>query len=163
MHVSLDTLKTHIDYSVWANQRMLDAAAALTPGELTRDFETADKSVLGTLLHVYGADLVWIERMHGKSLTVRPYDAEELATLQSGWPPVGDRWKEYVATLTEEAAEGEIAYSTFRGDAFRSPAWQIILHVVNHGSHHRGQAAGFMRSMGKTPPVLDLMHFYRTR
>ena len=118
--------------------------------------------MLGTLLHVYGGDLVWIERVHGTSLTARPYDDRAtLATLQTEWPKVWDRWKDYAAGLTPETADAEIAYKTFKGDALRSSARQIILHVVNHGTHHRGQAAGFLRAMGKTPPVLDLMHYYR--
>lgn len=155
-------LKAHIDYTVWASRTLLDAAANLTRDELTRDFGTADKSVLGTLLHIYGADLVWIERVHGTSLTVRPYDDQAtLSTLQTEWPRVWDRWRDYVAGLTPEKADAEIAYKTFKGDAFRAPVWQIILHVVNHGTHHRGQASGFLRALGKTPPVLDLMHFYR--
>lgn len=162
MHVSIDTLKTHIDYTNWANRRILDAAAGLTREELTRDFGTADRSVLGTLLHVYGADVAWIERVHGKSLTARPYDSQAtIETLQTAWPTLWDRWKEYVDGLTAETAESEIAYLTFKGDAFRSPVWQIVLHVVNHGTHHRGQVSGFMRALGKTPPVLDLMYYYR--
>jgi uncharacterized damage-inducible protein DinB len=54
-------LTTHIDYTIWANRRILDAASELTPGELTRDFGTGDKSILGTLLHLYGftAHLLW--------------------------------------------------------------------------------------------------------
>jgi uncharacterized damage-inducible protein DinB len=92
----------------------------------------------------------------------RPYDAQAtLATVKTAWPPVWDRWKEYVAGLTPDKAAAEVAYSTFKGEAFRSPAWQIVMHVVNHGTHHRGQVSGFIRSLGKTPPVPDLMHFYR--
>ena len=155
-------LKAHIDYTIWASRILLDAAANLTHDELTRDFGTGDKSLLGTLLHVYGGDLIWIERVHGTSLTARPYDGQAtLATLQAEWPRVWDRWKQYVDLLTPEAADTEIAYKTFKGEAFRAPAWQIVMHVVNHGTHHRGQAAGFLRAMGKTPPVLDLMHYYR--
>jgi uncharacterized damage-inducible protein DinB len=163
MHVSVESLRLHIEYTVWASRRILEAAAQLSPEEITRDFGTADKSVLGTLLHTYGADLAWIERMHGTSLRSRPFgDDATLATVQQEWPKVWDRWRAYVAALTPEAAEAEIAYQTFKGDAYRSPAWQIILHVVNHATHHRGQAAGFLRAMGKTPPVLDLMYFYRS-
>jgi uncharacterized damage-inducible protein DinB len=162
MHVSLEALRAHIDYDIWANRRILDAAAALTPDELTRDFGSADKSILGTLLHVYGGSVVWIERVYGTSLRARPYDEHAtLETLHAAWPMVWERWKGYVGGLTAESAEAEIGYSTFKGDAFHSPAWQIILHVVNHGTHHRGQAAGFMRSLGKTPPALDLMQYYR--
>ena len=162
MHVSLDTLRSHIDYTVWADRRLLEAAAGLSASELIRDFGTAVKSVLGTLLHVYGGDLVWIERMNGTSLTSRPYNEEaSLETLGAEWPRVWQRWQQYAAVLTDEMAESPISYSTFKGVPYRTPAWQIILHVVNHGTHHRGQAAGFIRSMGKMPPALDLIEYYR--
>jgi uncharacterized damage-inducible protein DinB len=74
---------------------------------------------------------------------------------------VWQRWQQYAAVLTDEMAESPISYSTFKGVPYRTPAWQIILHVVNHGTHHRGQAAGFIRSMGKMPPALDLIEYYR--
>jgi uncharacterized damage-inducible protein DinB len=162
MNVSLETLRLHIDYTVWASRRVLDAAAALTPDELIRDFGTSDKSVLGTLLHICGGDLVWIERMYGKSLTSFPTDQLTLATLQSDWPQVWKRWKTYADELTDETAERIVAYATFKGIPYRTPAWQIILHVVNHATHHRGQASGFIRALGKKPPVLDLMEYYRS-
>jgi uncharacterized damage-inducible protein DinB len=162
MHVSLETLRLHIDYTIWASQRILEAAASLSPDELTRDFGTADRTVLGTLLHVYGGDYIWIERMYGTSLTSRPYDGRaSLSTLQTEWPRVWERWREYAGALTDETAEAKVAYSTFKGALYRTPVWQIILHVVNHGTHHRGQAAGFIRTLGKTPPELDLMEYYR--
>ena len=156
-------LNQHIDYTIWASLRILEAAANLTPDELTRDFGTADKSILGTLLHVYGGDLVWIERVHGTSLTSRPYDArghagnaqsrmaarlEPLERVRCGRSP---RRRPTPKSPTRPS----------KGMLSVSPAWQIVLHVVNHGSHHRGQAAGFIRALGKTPPVLDLMHYYR--
>jgi uncharacterized damage-inducible protein DinB len=163
MHDSLDTLKLQIDYTIWASRRILKAAAALTPDELNRDFGTADRSVLGTLLHIGGADLVWIERMHGKSLTSHPYgDRPTFDTLQTEWPRVWDRWRKYVEGLSEASAEEVVSYLTFKGVPYSTPVWQIVLHVVNHGTHHRGQAGGFIRSMGKTPPTLDLMEFYRS-
>jgi len=164
MHVSLETLQLHIDYTIWASQRMLDAVTELTPEELTHDFGTADKSVLGTLFHIYGGDYAWIERMYGKSINKRPYDEHDpITTLQTEWPRVWERWRAYVCALTEETAEAEVSYSTFKGAPYRTPAWQIILHVVNHATHHRGQAAGFLRAFGKTPPVLDLMQYYREK
>jgi uncharacterized damage-inducible protein DinB len=162
MHVGVETLQLHIDYTIWASKRLLNSAAALTPKELTRDFGTADKSVLGTLLHVYSADFAWIERMFGRSIEAAPYDENStLEWLQVEWPKVWDRWKAYVGALTAASAEAEIAYRSMKGDPFRSAAWKIVMHVVNHGTHQRGQAAGFMRSMGKTPPTLDLMFYYR--
>ena len=60
-----DVLRNHLNYTAWASSRLVDAASALNPQELTRDFGTADHSVLGTLAHVYAADRVWLGRIEG--------------------------------------------------------------------------------------------------
>ena len=65
--------------------------------------------------------------------------------------------------LTEETAAADLFYRDIRGNSLNQPFWQEVIHVVNHGTHHRGQAAGFLRSMGLTPPPLDMTVFYRTR
>lgn len=161
--VPASTLQTHLRYTAWASKRLVDAAAALTPEELTRDFGTSEKSVLGTLVHVFAADRIWMARVEGVALA-RFFDPEtdmHLSTLQNEWPALLDRWQSYAASLTEETAAQPIAYRDLKGNPYQSPPWQIILHLVNHGTHHRGQAAGMLRSMGKTPPVLDLIAFYR--
>src|SRR5271154_4604568 len=63
MPVSVDTLRLQLDYSAWASQRLMDAAAKLSPDELTRDFKTSDKTVLDTLVHIYAADRIWLPRV----------------------------------------------------------------------------------------------------
>ena len=162
MSVSADTLRTHIEYSAWASRRMVDAAAQLTPDELTRDFGTADKSVLGTLVHVFAADRIWLARIAGAAKSPFTTDTDfQLSVLQNDWPQVYEGWRRWAAGLTEESAHTLHAYQDLRGRQWQQPVWMIVLHVVNHGTHHRGQAAGFLRSMGHTPPPLDLIFYYR--
>jgi uncharacterized damage-inducible protein DinB len=140
----------------------LDAAAQLSPEELTRDFGTADHSVLGTLLHIYSADRVWLARI--QSTPQKAFAAEfSLAELQKEWPALHERWRNWAAQLTDSDAATELAYHDLKGRPWKQELWQIVLHVVNHGAHHRGQASGFIRSMGHTPPPLDLIAFYRER
>lgn len=155
-------LKDHLQYSKWASARIVEAAAALTAEELQRDFQTADKSVLGTLVHTFAADRIWLSRVAGKALDVY-FDPERdmhLHVLQNDWPVLYDRWLELIAKLTPET---EIDYKDMKGTPYRSSIEQIVLHLVNHATHHRGQAAGFIRAMGHTPPSLDLIRFYRER
>ena len=52
-------------------------------------------------------------------------------------------------------------YKNMKGDAFESPIRQVVLHVVNNGTHHQGQVAGFLRSMGHPRPPLELIAYYR--
>lgn len=163
MPVSVDTLRLQLDYSAWASQRLLDAAAKLSPEELTRDFKTADKSVLDTLVHVYAADRVWLARAVGehRATFVDPED-RDLTLLQSEWPALQQRWKLWLRDFGDADVARPISYKDTRGNPYTTPVWQIVLHLVNHGTHHRGQVSGFLRTMGHTPPPLDLIAYYRS-
>lgn len=162
MSVPAETLRSHIGYTAWASRLLVEAAGKLTYQELTRDFGTADKSVLGTLVHVFGADRLWLARLRGEPANTYLTDADyQLAVLQNDWPALYGRWKEWAAGLTDEDAQAQVSYADLRGNPWRQPLGQLVLHVVNHGTHHRGQVSGFLRSMGHVPPKLDLVSYYR--
>ena len=124
---------------------------------LTHDFQTADRSILGTLVHTFGADRVWLKRVRGEPITTFLTDEDrQLATLQRDWPRVLDGW----STMVDEP-ERVVHYQDMKGNPYTSKLWEIVLHVVNHGTHHRGQVSGFLRALGHAPPQLDLIRFYR--
>jgi uncharacterized damage-inducible protein DinB len=152
----------HLDYSAWASQRLLDAASELTEEELNRDFGSSEHSVLGTLVHVFAADRVWLYRLAGGENPGFVSDADRnLAVLQNDWPAIYERWRIWAAKLPDEGAQAPLDYRDMKGNPYRQPVWQLVMHVVNHGTHHRGQASGFLRAMGKVPPPIDLIHYYR--
>jgi len=163
MLISAEVLRTHLDYSAWASKRLVDALEPLSSGELWRDFGTADKSVVGTLVHTFAADRIWMARVEGNvpARFTDPAQDMHVHVLRDEWPKVYDLWKQWAANLTGEGAHQLLTYQNLKGDSFQTPIWQVVLHVVNHGTHHRGQVAGFLRSMGHTPPVLDLIAYYR--
>ena len=163
MIMTVDVLQTHLHYTAWASSRLVDAATALSPQELMRDFATADHNVLGTLVHVYAADRVWLGRIEGNppARFIVPEQDMHLTVLQNDWPALLERWKQWGARLTEDSIQRDISYKDTKGNAFVTPVWQIVLHVVNHGTHHRGQVSGFLRAMGHIPPPLDLMVYYK--
>lgn len=161
MTVPVDVLCTHLRYSSWASARIVQAASALSAEELTRDFKSADKHVLGTLAHVYAADRAWLGRIEGAS-PVRFIDPDvdiRLSVLQQAWPALLARWQAWAESLAD--ASVGVSYKDLQGNTHTTPLWQIVLHVVNHASHHRGQAAAMIRAMGHTPPPLDLIRYYR--
>ena len=157
-----EILKTHINYTAWASNRLLEAAASLSAEELERDFLTADKSVLGTLVHTFAADRAWYHRVEGtpRATFIDPED-RTLAALLSTWPEYHKKWQQQLATETGESIQRIVTFTDLKGKQHQQPFWQIILHMVNHGSHHRGQVSGFIRGMGKVPPQLDLIFYYR--
>jgi len=162
MSVSADALRMHLAYTAWASRRLVDAVARLSPEELKRDFQTADHSVLGTLVHVFAADRIWLGRVTGSPSGPFVSDADHsLTVLQNDWPALMRRWGQFASELTDHSAKDMVAYRDTQGNSFERPLWQLILHVVNHGTHHRGQVSGFLRTMGHTPPSLDLTAYYR--
>jgi len=164
MPISADTLRNHLEYTTWASKRLLDAVAGLSPEQLTRDFQTADRSIVGTLAHIYAGDRVWLARVTNATPSSFISDADrDLSVLKCEWPALLDRWRQWAAPFADQDILAPVSYKDLKGNAYSQPVWQIVLHVVNHGTHHRGQVAGFLRAMGQTPPPLDLMAFYRAQ
>ena len=165
MSVPADTLRLHLEYTTWASARLMDVVEQLTPEELARDFGTADKTITGSLAHVFAADRVWMKRIQGNTQPgafISPED-RDLGLLKREWPALLEQWKQWGAGLTDESVNQKANYHDLKGNPHSTTLWQIVLHVVNHGTHHRGQVAGFLRALGKTPPPLDLIAFYREK
>ncbi|MEO8597843.1 MAG: DinB family protein [Candidatus Solibacter sp.] len=162
MPLSVADLREHFSYSAWASQRLVHAAAELTEDELHRDFQTADRSVFGTLVHTFGADRIWLARF--QQAPVQPYltDADRhMDVLVNQWPELYRQWNAWFAGQTDEALCGDLVYKDMKGNVWTNTIWKLAMHVVNHGTHHRGQASGFLRTMGHTPPALDLVAYYQ--
>lgn len=162
MPVTASELRTHMHYSTWASQRLANRASTLPEADLTRDFQTADKTIIGTLAHVFAADRIWLARIQGAPITRFIDDSDrQLSVLRNDWPPLLAQWDALLGAETDVSVSRVIDYKGLNGNPFQTPLWQIVLHVVNHGTHHRGQVSGFLRALGHTPPPLDLIAYYR--
>lgn len=158
-----DVLLSHMEYTRWASTRLVAAASELTNEERTRDFGTVDRSVLGTLVHIFAADRVWMGRITG-DMPARFIDPDKdmhFSVLQTEWLPLLDQWVDWVSNLPDSGQM--LRYQDLQGHWHESPAWQIVLHLVNHATHHRGQVQGFLRAMGRVPQPLDLIAYYREK
>ena len=160
--ISKQLLDQHLAYTAWATQHLLNAVAAIPSEQLTHDFHTADKTILNTLAHVFAADRIWFDRVNGWPREAFITDADRsLDVLQEAWPELLAGWRRWTSALDENRLNERIVYTDMAGKSHQSLPSEIILHVVNHGTHHRGQVSGFLRTLGHTPPPLDLIRFYR--
>jgi uncharacterized damage-inducible protein DinB len=160
---TLDELRRHFAYNRWATLRILDAAASLTTEELTRDLKSSFPSVLATLAHGLGAERVWLTRWRGTSPTEFPPESSlaSLAEVRAAWDALWRDQQAYLSELRESDADLPLSFKTFKGDPDTRPLGDLMRHVINHATYHRGQVVTMLRQLGKTPPSTDYIRFLR--
>ena len=157
--MTADEIRTHIRYSGWASRKLLDAARAVPREDVARPNGISHHSFLGTLAHIYEADTIWYIRVVDPSEPL-VQDAD-LPALEQAWPALQRKWEAWSDRLADSDLERVVAYKMMNGTPGSTPLWQIILHVVNHATLHRGQVMGMLRQMGMEPPHTDLIYYYR--
>jgi uncharacterized damage-inducible protein DinB len=160
-----DAIVHLVDYTDWANHRFLDAVSGLSQEEFQRDLRGSHGGIRGTLVHAYGAELVWFERFTGGSPATGPKesDFEDVAGLRERWAQLEARRRSWLDSLGQDAASQVVSYRNLKGESFRSSLWPLVQHLANHGSYHRGQVAAFLRQLGHKPPTTDMVAFDRER
>ena len=167
--MNVSEIKQLFDYTEWANKLAMDAAAKLSDENLRRDFGISHKSIFGTLLHMAGAEWIWLERWHGyspaKAVAWASWTTEscaDLATLEERWHEVIDRRARFLAELDQERLEAELAFKLLSGDASSMRLVHQMQHVANHATMHRGQVVGMIRQLGIDPPATDFIFYIRS-
>jgi uncharacterized damage-inducible protein DinB len=163
--VTPELLRLLFQYNQWADRRMVDACSALSNEQFTRDLGSSFRSVRDTLVHLYGAEWVWNERIEGRSPTslVAGTGFPDLASVRTKLEEMDNFYLEYVTRLTPEDLERVIRYKSFAGEEFSNPLWQSLHQLTNHASYHRGQIITLLRQLGAKPVTTDLIAFYRER
>ena len=153
------------DYNAWANQRSLEAAAQLSDEQFAKPLGSSFSSVRDTLVHICGAEWIWLERFHGRSPSAIPDHAEvqTVAALREHWQPQSERLLSFVNGVTQNDLDADFEYKTLNFGVYKNPLWQSLQHLANHGTYHRGQITTLLRQLGAKPILTDLMHFYRER
>jgi uncharacterized damage-inducible protein DinB len=164
--MTLQDLRTMLDYHYWARDRLLDALEALTPDQLTRDLGSSFKSIHETMVHTYAAEWAWHSRWNGTSPTaLLPSDQfPDLASMRQAWKELEGKMRGFLDRLGGEGIERVFDYTLLSGQAGSTPFWQMLQHVVNHASYHRGQVTTMLRQLGAAPAKpMDMIAYYRTR
>src|SRR5262245_66407521 len=164
--MQIDAFRTLLDYHYWARGRVLVAAADLTPEQWTRDLRSSFPSVRDTLVHVFSSEWVWYSRWQGQSPSVHLSSQEfsDVEVLRQRWREQEVNVRRFVDDLGDSGVTRVLEYRALSGQPASSPFWQIVEHLVNHASYHRGQVTTLIRQLGGRPPEnLDMITFYRAQ
>ncbi|MDX1408718.1 MAG: DinB family protein [Saprospiraceae bacterium] len=160
----LQQLKMMAAYNVWANSTQCAFLEQATDEHLARHVTSSFPSIRDTLLHIWDAESVWLERLRGRSLDSFPsmrYDGTNRAILNA-LPGHSQRLLAYAESLSETDLMETLRYTTFNGTPFENTRAEMLQHCFNHSTYHRGQIVVFSRQMDLgTPPSTDLIYFLR--
>jgi len=160
-----DLLLADINYSAWADGRLLEASSSLSSAELQKDLRLSHTSILATLRHIYDGERVWLDGIRdtpdGEVYVLPQGSAPELSldVLKYEWPKLWNGYGEWIKGQSDSRLDSEIIVQ-LPGQAPRFLRRNILRHVLDHSQFHRGQIVAMFRALGHCPPAINRMDYF---
>lgn len=151
-------------YNLWANKILSNKSAQLPNDILYKDMDSSFGSIYSTFVHIMDVESVWWQRLKlqehvlwpGKDLKENFKDVSVKLLTQS------KQWQETIAEANENYFSHVFAYYNSKKEFFKQPVYEMLLHLFNHQTYHRGQIVTMMRQNGVTKiPATDFIVFSR--
>ena len=157
-------LVKYTEYNIWANAHLIAIFANLYDAVLDIEQVSSFPSLRKTLYHIWDAQSIWYLRLKGETLNGFP-SKDFKGTIQEAL----DNFLEssivlsnYVKNCSEETLLSPYKYSNLKNDAFTNNLCDIIHHVMNHSTFHRGQLVTMLRNIGvENIPSTDFITYCR--
>lgn len=156
-------LKEHIksiwQYNKWANEKLFDAI----PLEIADiEINSSFNSIRKTVYHLWDAETVWLERITDKPLTTWPASAKFTGTFSDSFAKILEQENIYIQFIEQTDLLQRVSYNYLKGEEFSNSYFEVLSHVANHSTFHRGQIVTMLRQAGVTViPSTDLIAYYR--
>lgn len=145
-----ELLAQFADYNIWASQKILEVINALPEEKQMAGVPSSFSSLYRTVLHMWDAESIWWQRMKMHERVIIPSENfnGSMQDVSNGLVAQSQLWKDWVGNATDMALEHVFQYYNNKKELFKQPTWQMILHVFNHGTYHRGQLINILRQLG---------------
>ncbi len=153
------------DWLRWLTSRTCEAARTLTSEEFTREFPIGIGSVRNTLVHLLGAERIWIAVIEETDPAVSMPSATDyptIASIEADWPAVHARWGAYLSRL-DEREMGRVVSRVRDGKTYAQRVHDALMQVPTHALYHNAQMSFMFRSMGHQLPDSSWILWARDR
>jgi uncharacterized damage-inducible protein DinB len=158
-----DEVLTLYRYNAWTNARILNTAAKLTTEQFLAPAPFSHGGLRSTLVHALSAEWIWRNRWEGHSpISVLDFaDFPTFEALFTRWQVEEKNLMTFVENVSEAALDTPLRYRTTGGQPFENILWHLMVHLVNHGTQHRSEAASMLTGFGCSPGDIDFIVFLR--
>jgi uncharacterized damage-inducible protein DinB len=167
MHQSIkELLRQYAAYNIWASQRITDVILSLPEEKQMAEIPSSFSSLYKTVLHMWDAESIWWQRMKLNERIVKPGENfnGSMKDAASGLLQQSRQWEEWIGNATDQSLDHVFQYYTTKRELFKQPVYQMLLHVFNHGTYHRGQLINMLRQLGvEKLPQTDYIVWSRKR
>ena len=156
-------LRGMFEYNAWANDAVVGACAQLASEQFMQDMKSSFPSIRDTLVHILGAELVWLGRLTGRAPTgfPNPADFPDCESVRRALAQADADLLKYIGGLTPATFDSEIQYKTTAGTPFKGTAGPMLQHLANHSTYHRGQVTTMLRQLDAKAANSDMIRYRR--
>ncbi|GAC1420758.1 MAG: DinB family protein [Flavisolibacter sp.] len=161
-----ELLVQYAQYHLWANQQITEAIGLLPEEKHNYEIESSFKSLYKTVLHLWDAESIWWQRMKLQERVVIPSESfnGNMKELIQNLLLQDKQWSEWVSHAQEHVLQHVFQYQNSRKEHFKQPIYQMVLHLFNHGTYHRGQLVTLLRQLGLNKiPNTDFISWSRKK
>jgi len=160
--VTPEEIRTLHDYNFWTHRRVWACIEQLTDEQFTQHSDYSIGSIRNHVVHVMSVDERWFARLQGVEFPERliPEAFPNRADVRAKWDTIEASMRAYLGRVTEAELSETIHYDIpHRGGMMHDPRWQILVHVVNHGTDHRAQILSLLHALGAPTTEQDLTFY----
>ncbi|MFW1850622.1 DinB family protein [Acinetobacter guillouiae] len=157
-----DSFRILAQYNIWATQRLCESLKAVSDDDFNKDVGLYFKSIVGTLNHLLlGEHYLWYSRFKqgiSPAIALNTMIQTKKTALLDELQEKSKNWIEFLEQLDEKTLNADLTYKRVSGQQLTLPYAATLMHVFNHGTHHRGQITAAMTGLGYACPELDLVY-----
>jgi uncharacterized damage-inducible protein DinB len=163
--MNVDDFRDLFAYNEWANAQMLRSLDSIDAERFAHAAGGSFGSIRDTLAHLVAVEWVWLSRWKGVHPTAIPEWAKNstLKNLRAKLAEIEEERKPFIASLTDADLPERLTCRSLSGAEWVYSLHDLLAHLVNHSTYHRGQIATLLRQAGGTPISTDLLLFRDAR